>query len=77
MLICLARERALTARELAYQIGITERAVQAIIADLTASNYLTKKRDGRRNIYTINRRGRLRHSLESAHTVGELIDALS
>lgn len=77
VLICLARENSLTARELAYQIGITERAVQAIIADLTANRYLTKKREGRRNTYTINRKGRLRHSLESAHTIGELIDALS
>ncbi len=77
MLICLAREKSLTARELAAQIGITERAVQAIIADLTENNYLTKKREGRRNSYTINRKGRLRHSLESAHSVGELIDALS
>ncbi len=77
VLICLAREQSLTARELAYQVGITERAVQAIIADLTESKYLTKKREGRRNTYTINRKGRLRHSLEAAHSVGELIDALS
>lgn len=77
VLISLAREKSLTARELAYRIGITERAVQAIIADLTDNNYLTKKREGRRNTYTINRKGRLRHSLESAHTIGELIDALS
>ena len=58
------------------RIGITERAVQVILSDLTSSGYLNKKKEGRRNTYTVNRRGRLRHPLEAHHTVGELISAL-
>lgn len=76
-LLCLAQGEALTARELGVLIGITERSVQAILADLIADGYLTKSKVGRRNLYTVNPDGRLRHPLESAHTVGELIDALS
>lgn len=76
VLLCLASGETLTARELGSRIGITERAVQVILSDLTESGYLNKKKDGRRNIYTVNRRGRLRHPLEAHHTIGELINAL-
>lgn len=77
VLLCLAQSGSLTARELSLRIGITERSVQAILADLVADGYLTKSKAGRRNSYTINPKGRLRHPLESAHSVGELIAALS
>jgi len=76
VLLCLARGEALTARELGRLIGITERAVQVILADLTGGGYLIKEKVGRRNLYTVNRKGRLRHPLEAHHNVGELITAL-
>jgi DNA-binding transcriptional ArsR family regulator len=76
VLLCLARGEALTARELGLRIGITERAVQVILADLTDGGYLVKEKVGRRNLYTVNQKGRLRHPLEAHHTVGELITAL-
>ena len=76
VLLCLARGDALTARELGVRIGITERAVQVILADLTGGEYLIKEKVGRRNLYTVNRKGRLRHPLEAHHSVGELITAL-
>lgn len=76
VLICLAKSGSMTARELGLRIGITERSVQAILADLVAGGYLDKTKVGRRNHYTVNTWGRLRHPIESAHTVGELIDAV-
>lgn len=76
-LLCLAKGESLTARELSLRIGITERSVQAVLADLTAGGYLEKSKVGRRNVYTVNPEGRLRHPLEAAHTVGDLIAALS
>lgn len=76
VLLCLARGESLTARELGLRIGITERAVQVILADLTRGAYLNKRKQGRRNVYTVNRRGRLRHPLEAHHSVGDLITAL-
>lgn len=76
VLLCLARGETLTARELGLRIGITERAVQVILADLTRGGYLHKTKQGRRNLYSVNAKGRLRHPLEAHHTVGELITAL-
>ncbi|CAA0126017.1 Uncharacterised protein [Mycolicibacterium vanbaalenii] len=76
VLLCLA-QGSRTARELSLLIGITERSVQAILADLIADGYLEKTKVGRRNSYSVNPSGRLRHPLESAHTVGELINALT
>ncbi|WP_408633343.1 helix-turn-helix transcriptional regulator [Mycolicibacterium arenosum] len=77
VLLCLAHAGSLTARELSLRIGITERSVQAILSDLVADGYLEKTKVGRRNDYAVNESGRLRHPLEAAHTVGELIEALT
>ena len=76
VLLCLSRGESLTARELGMRIGITERAVQVILSDLTEGGYLAKKKEGRRNLYTVNPQGRLRHPLEAHHTVGQLLTAL-
>lgn len=76
-LLCLAQGESLTTRELSLRIGITERSVQAVLADLIADGYLEKSKVGRRNTYRVNPKGRLRHPLEAAHTVGDLIDALT
>ncbi len=77
VLLCLAQGESLTARELSLRIGITERSVQAILADLIEDRYLSKSKEGRRNVYAVNPRGRLRHPLESAHTIGELISVFT
>jgi predicted transcriptional regulator len=63
-------------REIAQEVGISERAVQGIIGDLVAAGYVIRERDGRRNHYTINLDGDLRHPLEHDHTVGELLTML-
>ena len=77
VLLCIARGTQLTARELAIDVGITERSVQAILSDLADGGYIVKTKVGRRNAYTFNPKGKLRHPLEAGHTVGELISALS
>lgn len=61
-------------RDLASTVGITERAVQRIIADLEAVGVLVRQRTGRRNDYRIIRDSRLRHPLESHCTVGGLLE---
>ncbi len=61
-------------RDLADSIGITERAVQRILADLEAAGVLVRERVGRRNHYRIARKSRLRHPLEEHCTVGGLLD---
>ena len=55
-------------------VGITERAAQAIVADLEAAGYLQRERVGRRNQYTVNPAGRFRHPAEADHRIGDLLD---
>jgi len=61
-------------RDVAARVGITERAVQRIVAELEASGYLTIAREGRRNRYTVNTDLPLRHPLEAHRTVGNLVE---
>ncbi len=73
VLIVLARDPDLRMREVALRVGITERAVQRIVADLVDSGYLEAIRDGRRNHYRIHEMLRLRHPVEAHRTVADLI----
>jgi DNA-binding transcriptional regulator PaaX len=63
-------------RDIATRVGITERAAQAIVADLVAEGYVTRSREGRRNRYLVHPDAPLRHPLEHDHTVGELLVTL-
>lgn len=73
VLICLAREPDLRLRDVAERVGITERAVQRIVADLEAAQVLQRIRDGRRNRYEVDVNRPLRHSVESHCTVSDLL----
>ena len=77
VLVCLAREPDLTLKEVAARIGITERAVQRLVAELESAEVLLRWRDGRRNRYQIRQDSRLRHPIESHRTVGELLALLA
>ncbi len=74
VLVCLARHEDITLREVALQVGITERAVHAIVSALEAEGVLSRTREGQRNRYRINRAFRLRHALESHRRIGDLLD---
>ena len=76
VLIQLHSNPSLVLREVARQIGITERAVQRIIADLEEGNIIERQRVGRKNHYRINLEEPLRHPLESSHTIGELLELI-
>jgi predicted transcriptional regulator of viral defense system len=49
-----AKHPQITMREIAADLGITERSVFRIICDLETEGYLTRVRDGRVNYYTVN-----------------------
>jgi hypothetical protein len=76
VLVCLAEEPDVRGRDIATRVGITERAAQAIVADLVADGYVTRSREGRRNRYLVHPDAPLRHPLEHDHTVGELLVTL-
>jgi len=76
VLICLARKPEQPLREVAIAVGITERAVQRIVADLEAAGYLSRRKIGRQNHYVIHHGIQLRHPLESHRTIGDLLDVV-
>jgi len=76
VLLCLAEDPDRRLHDIAERVGITERGVQLILADLIADGYVERERVGRRNHYTIRPEGRLRHPLEAHHRVAELVAAL-
>lgn len=76
VLICLARDPGLRVRDVAEQVGITERAVQKILGELESGGYLVRTRVGRRNRYEVYPDRPMRHQVERGHTVGELLDVL-
>lgn len=77
VLLCLFRNPDERLRDVAVAVGITERMVQRIVSELAEAGYLQITKEGRRNHYRVNARLRLRHPLESRHTIGELLTTLS
>ena len=73
VLLCIAREPGLRLRDVASRVGITERAVQRIVADLDEGGYLSRSREGRRNRYAVHLDRPLRHSVASHRDVGEIL----
>ena len=74
VLLCLAETPDMLLREVATTVGITERAVQKIIADLERGGVLARERHGRRNSYQIDPNIHLRHPVEAHCTVSGLIN---
>jgi DNA-binding transcriptional ArsR family regulator len=73
VLIALAKQPDLRVRDLAREVGITERAVAQILTDLEGAGVLRRRRHGRRNVYDIDPTINLRHSVESHRTVGDIL----
>jgi len=73
VLVALSRDSEVRLRDVAAQVGITERSAQGILRDLVAGGYVRRERVGRRNRYEIEERLPLRHPLERGHRVGELV----
>ena len=77
VLLCLYRQPDQRLRDVALAVGITERMVQRIVAELVEAGYLHIQKEGRCNRYTVTSHLQLRHPLEMQHTIGELLDVLS
>lgn len=73
VLICLYEDPEMRLRDVAVAVGITERAVQKIVAELEDGGLLERERQGRRNVYRIHAKLPLRHPVESHCTVQGLL----
>ncbi|MCU0312677.1 MAG: winged helix-turn-helix domain-containing protein [Solirubrobacteraceae bacterium] len=76
VLLCISRDPGIRLREVATEVGITERAAQRIVAELVEAGYISREREGRRNRYEVHAELPLRHPLEQSHEIGELLDLL-
>ena len=76
VLILLAQDPELVLREVAGRVGITERAVQRIIADLERDGFIEREKVGRQNSYRLRSKQPLRHPIEAHRSIGDLIDLI-
>jgi DNA-binding IclR family transcriptional regulator len=77
VLVEIARNPDVRMRDISAAVGLTERAVQAIVSDLESAGYLTRDRIGRRNRYTVNPESVFRHSAQAGLQVGPMLDLLT
>jgi DNA-binding MarR family transcriptional regulator len=76
VLLCIADDPGVRLREIGARVGITERAAHNIVGELEASGYLTRRRNGRRNHYTVKSHRHLPDTLASKQRVGDLVEIL-
>jgi MarR family len=77
VLVEIARNPGARIRDLSAAAGLTERTVQAIVADLEAAGYLTRTRTGRRTRYTVNHDSVFRHPAQDGHRIGPFLSLLA
>jgi len=77
VLVEIARNPDARIRDISPLVGLTERTVQAIVADLEAAGYLTRTRVGRRTRYTVNPDSPFRHKAQEGLRVGPFLDQLT
>ncbi len=75
-LLCVVRTPGMRLRDIAVEVGITERAAHRIMSDLVEGGYLTRHRVGRRNFYEVHPEVPLRHQLVEDLTLGDLLGGL-
>ena len=73
MLLCVAGDPGMRLREVADCVGITERAAHRIVCELEEEGYLTRRREGRRNVYEVHGERELPHELERGARVRDLL----
>ena len=67
----------ITGHELALEVGISERAIRRIIAELYEGGYIAKGKEGRRMRYQVKHRAHLRHKTLRDKAVGALLKVLN
>jgi hypothetical protein len=76
VLLCIAQDPGARLREIGEAVGITERAAHRIVVELAAAGYISRRRDGRRNRYTINSHLPLPDRLAGEQKLGDLLSIL-
>lgn len=64
-------------RQVAIEVGITERAVQRIIQDLEEGGFIQRDKVGRQNRYRVLTTQSLRHPIEAHRKIGDLLKLIN
>ena len=73
VIVQISRQPDIRISDLAARVGVTERRIREIIADLREAGYLEVSKAGRRNSYRVVDGKQLRHNAESSHNLSELL----
>ena len=74
--IYIAKNPRSTTEVISREVGLTQRGVQKIIAELGVEGYIVRQKEGRCNLYTIHPELPMRHNLERDYSVGDILLAL-
>lgn len=77
VLALIGKHGQITARDIAAELGITERSVMRIIKDLETEGYIQIERQGRANRYQVNSQATLRRQETRDIVVSELLQVLT
>jgi DNA-binding MarR family transcriptional regulator len=77
VLLCIARDPEIRLRDIGAAVGITERAVHRIVAELAGAGYISRRRDGRRTRYTVRSQLPIPDALARGQRVGDLLAILA
>jgi hypothetical protein len=77
VLLLVASDPGIRLRDIAADLGITERSAFGIITDLTDAGYVVKEKNGRRNLYHIQAYLPLPEPTSQERTVGEILALLA
>lgn len=77
VLICIAQDPGVRLREIGDTVGITERAAHRIVAELVEAGYVSRRRVGRRNRYTVRTDLPVPDPLARQGRVGDLLAILT
>jgi len=76
VLLCIAHDPGARLRDIAAELGITERTAYGIVNDLAAAGYVVKTKDGRRNRYEVQTHLPVRDAVGRERTIGEVLSVL-
>jgi len=76
-LFCISRDPTMRLRDIASELGITERRAYDIVNDLAEAGYVRKERDGRRNRYEVQGHLPLPEDPDRLRPIGEVLQALT
>jgi|SRR5580698_8153068 hypothetical protein len=76
-LLCITRDPTTRLRDIASDLGITERRAYDIVNDLSEAGYVRKLKEGRRNRYEVQEHLPLPEDAEHERPIGQVLQMLS